>query len=185
MTRDEFINGVDTWYDLREFCDEHGCSICEDIIDDDDRDDEIDSDVEDAIRNDRWYDIKGYLEDIPTGYSYYRRDGRFDYVGMDDNDFEEYKSDVLEWADNEGDIWETDPEDEDEDYDVFEAELEADAAASAAAAEEEPGPEAEDFSVGDLMGMCCVAFVTIKEADAQRVQEEEQNLQQLYPKVLK
>jgi len=181
MTREEFIRDTDTWYDLKEFCEEHDCDICDDIIDDESRDDEIDNDIEEAIRNDRWYDIKSYLDDIPTGYSYYRRDGMFDYVGMDDRDFDEYKDDVINWADDQGDIWDDDPDDE-EDYDVFEAELERDTMAED---ESEPEPEAEDFSVGDLMGMCCVAFVTIRENDAQRAQEEEQRLQQLYPKVLK
>lgn len=182
MTREEFIRDVDSWGELLDFCNEYSCDYCENVVDDDCRDDEIDDDIAEAIRNDRWYDIRDYLSDIPTGYSYYCRNGTFDYDGLDDYDFERYKNDVLEWADDE-EVWDDAPEDED--YDVFEAELEADAAASAATAEEEPAPEAEDFSVGDLMGMCCVAFVSIKEADAQRAQEEEQNLQQLYPKVLK
>lgn len=110
MTRNEFLNGITEWYELLEFCNDNGCSICDDIISDDDRDDEIDNDIEDAIRNDRWYDIKGYLEEIPTGYSYYRRNSMFDYDGMDDSDFDEYKDDVLGWADREGDIWDEDPE---------------------------------------------------------------------------
>lgn len=177
MTRNEFLENVTTWDELKEFCNENDCEICDCIISDDDRDDEIDSDIEDALRNDRWYDIKSYLEDIPTGYSFYQRNGTFDYDGVDDYDFDRYKNDVLEWADDEGDVWDEDPDD-DEDYDVF---------AEQAAADEdiEQPPEDEDFTVGDLMGMCCVAFVTIQQADAQRVQEEEQRIRQLYPKVLK
>lgn len=181
MTRNDFLNGITEWYELLEFCNDNGCSICDDIISDDDRDDEIDSDIEDAIRNDRWYDIKGYLEEIPTGYSYYRRNSMFDYDGMDDSDFDEYKDDVLGWADREGDIWDEDPEEnteEDEDYDVFAEQADDDE-------DTEPAPEEEDFTVGELIGMCCFAFTTIKKADAQRAQEEEQRINQLYPKVLK
>ena len=37
---------------------------------------------------------------LPTGYDYYRCDGSFDYVGLDDSDFEDYKSRVLDWMDD-------------------------------------------------------------------------------------
>lgn len=177
MTRNEFLNDVTEWHELLEFCNDNDCSICDDIISDDDRDDEIDSDIEDAIRNDRWYDIKGYLEEIPTGYNYYRRNSMFDYDGMGDSDFDEYKDDVLDWADGNGDVWDEDPE-EDEDYDVFAEQTDGEEDA-------EPAPEKEDFTVGELIGMCCIAFTTIQKTDAQRAQEEEQHINQLYPKVLK
>ena len=177
MTRNEFLENVTTWYELLEFCSDNGCRICDHIISDDDRDNEIDNDIEDAIRNDRWYDIKGYLEEIPTGYSYYCRNSTFDYDGMDDGDFDEYKNDVLDWADQDGDVWDEDPE-ESGDYDVFAEQPNNDE-------DVEPAPEEEDFTVGDLIGMCCIAFTTIQKADEQRVQEEEQRINQLYPRVLR
>lgn len=160
MTRNEFLNDVSSWYELIEFCNDNGCSICDDIISEDDRDDEIDGDIEDAIRNERWYDIKRYLENIPTGYDYYLRNSMFDYDGLGDSDFDDYKDDVLEWADDAGDVWDEDPEDED--YDVF---------AEQTPTEEdiEPPPEAEDFTVSELIGMCCVAFVSIQQANARQV----------------
>lgn len=173
MTREEFLDEVTTWGALLSFCDEYGCGICEDIIDDDYRDDEIDNDIVEAIRDDRWYELKEYLNNIPTGYDYYLRNGMFSYEGMDDSDFDGYRNDVLEWADNEG-VWDED----EEDYDVFAEQAVEDE-------EPEPVPEEEDFTVGDLIGMCCVAFATIQQADAQRMKEEEQRLQQLYPKVLR
>ena len=49
----------------------------------------------------------------------------------------------------------------------------------------EPAPEEEDFSVGDLIGMCVVALGTIQSEDARRAREEEEEFRRLYPKVLK
>lgn len=31
MTREEFQENVNSWYDLREFCNEYGCEVCSDI----------------------------------------------------------------------------------------------------------------------------------------------------------
>lgn len=177
MTRDEFLENITTWWELMDFCSENDCEICEDIIDDDERDNEIDEDVADAIRYDHWYDIRGYLNDIPNGYSYYRRNGRFDYDGLCDEDFDRYKEDVLNWADHEDDVWDDD-QDGAEDTNAFPEQATVDE-------EVEPAPEEEDFTVGDLIGMCCIALATIQQADAQRMQEEERRIRELYPKVLK
>ena len=60
-----------------------------------------------------------------------------------DNDFEDYKNDVLDWADSEG-VWDDDEEDEDieedyEDDDDFEIE--------------------DDVSMDDVAEACCVKRV--------------------------
>lgn len=89
------------------------------------------------------------------------------------SDFDSDKGDVLEWADDHG-VWDDD-EEEDMDEDCFEDEPEDD----------EPAPEEEDFSVGDLIGMCVVALGTIQSEDARRAREEEEEFRRLYPKVLK
>ena len=110
-----------------------------------------------------WRSIRDFLADIPTGYDYYRCDGSFDYVGLDDSDFEDYKSRVLDWMD-EDDLWEPEEgedEDFDPDYDFF------------SPGEEEPEPEEppveeEDFTVSDLMCMCSAELVTIRQVIEQR-----------------
>jgi len=102
------------------------------------------------------------LQSIPTGYNYYRCDGAFDYVAIDDSYFEDYKNQVLEWMDD-GGYW----EDEDEDYDP-------DGYDDEEPEPEEPPVEEEDFSVSDLIGMCGVELVTIRQAaERQRIAEEE------------
>lgn len=115
MTRRDFIDCVNDFYDLIEFCNDNGCEICEDLYDDDSYDDAIEEDIRDSIGDYSWRDFRDYLQSLPTGYDWYRRDGSFDYVGVD-HDFEEYKADVLRWADEE-EVWDEDEEDEEEEED--------------------------------------------------------------------
>ena len=165
MTRSYFLDCVTEWGELIELCREYDCDICEDIIDDDELNEYVDSDVSNTDYG--WRSIRDFLADVPTGYDYYRCDGSFDYVGLDDSDFEDYKSRVLDWMD-EDDLWEPEEgEDEDEDfdpdYDFFspgEEEPEPEP--------EEPPVEEEDFTVSDLMCMCSAELVTIRQVIAQR-----------------
>ena len=155
MTRSYFLDCVTDWSELIELCREYDCDICEDIIDDDELNEYVDSDISNTDYG--WRSIRDFLADIPTGYDYYRCDGSFDYVGLDDSDFEDYKSRVLDlWEPEEGE-----DEDFDPDYDFF------------SPGEEEPEPEEppveeEDFTVSDLMCMCSAELVTIRQVIEQR-----------------
>lgn len=121
MTRRDFLDNITTWWELIDFCRDEECDICDDIVDEDGRDEEVEEDLADNIRNTSWKDILHWLNDIPTGGEYYRRDGMFDYVEMDNyGDFDEYKDEVLEWMDD-GNYWD---DDEEEDEDEGEEELE-------------------------------------------------------------
>lgn len=113
MTRAEFLNDVTTWYELIDFCCNEDCDVCEDILDEDQRDDQIENDLREAVRNNRWEEIRDWLYDIPTGYDYYRCDGMFDYEGVDNRDFEDYKENVLDWMDD-GGYWDEEEEDDDD-----------------------------------------------------------------------
>jgi len=154
-----------TWGELLELCRDYDCNICEDIVDDDQLDEHVDSDINGTDYG--WRALRDYLSDIPTGYDYYRCDGSFDYAGMDDSDFDYYKEQVLDWMDEDS-LW--DDEDDDEAYDP-----DADLFSPGEEEEpEEPPVEEEDFSVSDLMGMCGAELVTIRQAtERQRVAEEE------------
>lgn len=160
LTRSYFLDYVTDWDELIEMCRDEECNICDDIIDDDQLDEYVESDIEGT--NYSWRDIRDFLQSIPTGYNYYRCDGAFDYVAIDDSYFEDYKNQVLEWMDD-GGYWEHEDEDYDPDgYDDEEPEP------------EEPPVEEEDFSVSDLIGMCGVELVTIRQAaERQRITEEE------------
>lgn len=155
MTRNEFIDNITEWCELKDFCNDFDCDICEDIYDDDDYDDSVEEDIRDAIADYGWRDIRDFLGNLPSGYYYYRRNSAFDYDGLDDDDFEDYKEDVLEWGDDYG-AWD-DEEDEDEDETI----------------------EEEDFSIDDLIGMCSVVFVAIQNDEVEKQQEEDEAFAQL------
>lgn len=164
MTRSYFLDCVTEWGELIELCREYDCDICEDIIDDDGLNEYVDSDISNTDYG--WRSIRDLLADIPTGYDYYRCDGSFDYVGLDDSDFEDYKSRVLDWMD-EDDLWESEEDDDededfDPDYDFFSPGEDPEPEP------EEPSVEAEDFTVSDLMCMCSAELVTICQVIAQR-----------------
>ena len=164
MTRNDFLNNVTEWWELLDFCSDEGCYICEDIIDSDQLDEYVEEDIRDT--NYSWRDIRDSLSEIPTGYGYYRMNGSFDYDGMDENDFDSYKDDVLEWGDNNG-VWEDEP-DEDDDFDT-------DAMFNEEDSEPDESPvEDEDFSIGELMGFCGVVLLDIRrEEAAERAREDE------------
>lgn len=174
MTRNEFIDNITEWYELKDFCNDFDCDVCEDIYDDDDYDDCVEEDVRDAVGECSWREIRDSLCDLPSRYDYYRRNGDLDYDGMDNDDFEDYKEQALEWGDDYG-VWE-DEEEEDEEY----ADADDDFLDSL---EEEPDEdetiEEEDFSIDDLIGMCSVVFVAIQNDEVEKQQEEDEAFAQL------
>ena len=115
MKRTEFIRDVTTWWELMDVCEEHSLRTCEDIIDDESRNDYINETLVDLARNNSWQDLRDtlncYADD--DGYDFYAYD---DYYGrwrpLDDDDFDNYKDLVLEEMDN-NDYF--DPEDDEED----------------------------------------------------------------------
>lgn len=172
MTRTEFLENIETFGELKDFCYDEDCSLLEDVYDEEGMDSFVNECLMDWARNDTWQELYSRLDDIPTGYDWYRYEYG-DWEVLDGEDFEDYKNDVLEWGD-ENDIWDAE-DDEYDDDDNFESEPE----------EDEPAPEDEDFSVCDLIGMCVVAMGAIQSEGARRAQEEEEEFRRLYPKVLK
>lgn len=184
MTRDEFLENVNDWYELRDFCDDVGCDYCEDVYDDEGRDDYINECLMDWARNDSWYELRDRLADIPTGYEFYRIDDCGDWRSLDDSDFDQYKQEVLEWMDD-NEYWDEEEDDEyDDDFDIFAEEL-----ANESTDDDNDLVEDEDFSVGDLIGMCSVAFVAIRQENVRRIQEEDKRFSEFVdvnvPKTLK
>lgn len=121
MTREEFQENVNCWYDLREFCNEYGCEVCSDIYSQDEMDEEIDNSIVDMAREATdWKDLLSKLEDIPTEDDYYMRNGYGDFRELDDDDFDCHKDDVFDWAENEGIFDKEDDEDEESEEDIEE-----------------------------------------------------------------
>lgn len=169
MTKTEFLENTATWGDLIDFCDAHGCEICDDIYDEGRRDEAVCEDVCDCINNGEynWWEIGELLRDIPVhDGEYYRKlyDFRWEAVDGDDALFGEYLVSVCSWADAVGDIWED--EDDEEWAGDYDEEDEKDEESEA-----DEAPEDEDFSVGDLIGMCGAVYATINEDRMQSIHE--------------
>ena len=138
MTRQDWIDDITTWYELIDFCNDEGYEdYINDIYSEESRDDYISNDLVDMARNaDSWVSLMETLQDIPTGYDYYRQDDYGEWFGLDDDyDFRDRKEEILDRLD-EDEFWDDydeeeepieeyeDPEDsvpvEDEDMDVSE-----------------------------------------------------------------
>lgn len=139
MTRQDFIDNINDFDELIDFCNDYECSYCDDVYSEESRDDYINEDLVDMARyTDSWYSLLNTLYNITTGYDYYRHTDYGDWEGLGDYEFNAYKNDVLEWADDQ-DIWEDDeeeplPEDDEDEDDDFVAD--------------------EPISIGELMGVC-------------------------------
>ena len=97
MTRDEFIQNVTTWSELRSFCYDYECSVCSEVYSQDELDDYFNERLVDMARDaSDWSDLLESLEDIPTGASYYIRDDDGDFSEADESDFDDLKDEVLE-----------------------------------------------------------------------------------------
>lgn len=97
MTKEEFDSQIDGFYELIDFCHDNDMAyFVEDIISEDDISQQIDEDIQNAIRHDMWYDVRDALCRIPGGYDYYTRNGQLDYSGLDDYDFDRWKEDLKE-----------------------------------------------------------------------------------------
>lgn len=168
MTRDDFVEYVTCWGDLIEFCDDFGCAYCEDVYDDEGKDDFFNEDLVEMARNaNNWQDLKSELDDIPDGYDYYIRDN-YDgsWSGADDYDFDRYKDDVLEWGDN-NDVWEDDEEECEEETSQAYIEEEADD-------DDEPEP-VEDVSLSELF-ISSVSTVQVIADEVERKKEQEEEM---------
>ena len=106
MTRQEFIDSINYWGELIEFCYDNGCDYCDDLYDEDQWNRCVEDDAYEIIRNGSWRDVLSTLQDYEnlSGYEFYRRDEYGERYGLDNNDFDQYKNDILAWADDNG-IW--------------------------------------------------------------------------------
>lgn len=118
MTRQEFIDDVTSWWELLDFCEEESCDYCDNIYSSDARDDEINEyELDDWARNYTWRQLLNILSDLDDDYEYYRKDEYGEWESLDDYDFDNYKDDVLRWADD-NDVFEDDEEEDPADYGI-------------------------------------------------------------------
>ena len=154
MTRQEFIDEINDWWDLIDFCNSEGCDYLENIYTEESRDDYINEyQLEDWVRNNTWRNLYSLLDDIPSDYEYYRIDEYGDWEGLDDYDFGDYKDDVLRWADDRGIFDEEDEEEDPADYGIEDEEVDDEEV-------EEP------ISMFELLSGCQDTYQKISEEEA-------------------
>lgn len=177
MTRSEFINDITRWWELIDFCRDVGCEVCEDIVCADDLDRCIEDDVENSAHDGMsWEDIRDRLNDIETRYEYYLNDGYIIYNGLNsEEDFDEYKDEVLDWMDSYGDWDEEDTEDDDfvDEEDSYQEVKE----------DSDPPMEAE-FPVTELISLCIVDITVQKSADEERQRKEQAEIDRALAELL-
>lgn len=144
MKRDDFIEDINDFYDLLEFCRDNECYECDDIYDEDCMSDYVNEQIETWISQMSWTELRDKLDAIDTSYSYFILDEYGDFQGADDNDFQIYKDMVLDWADNQ-DLWED--EDDEEDFDEYEEYSDCEG-------ETEAADDEEPITIPELLASC-------------------------------
>lgn len=157
MTRQDFIENVNEWYELLEFCRHEDCDVCEDVYSDDDKDDYINENFRYLVEEHNWWTLRDILNDIPTGDGYYLYENINDWRELDDEDFEEFKGSVLQWMDN-GGYWE-----EEEEYEEYEEEPFVENVNPIDPYDAVP-IEDEDISLPELLSACDKELRSIKKA---------------------
>lgn len=153
MTRQEFLTDVNDFWDLRNFCYDEDCDILIDAYDYDSADEVIQEGLTDYIRNynDDWRDIRDRLNYIDLGGDWFWCNGWDDWDCIDD-DFDDYKEQVLDWADRNGVFDEEDAED-----------------VESSEPEEEPPFDTEDFSVLETLDAGSSALRSIRSDEEKRM----------------
>lgn len=117
MTRAEFIDNIEDFYDLKEFCEENGMDdILDDIYSIESVDDLFNCRLREGHWTD-WRDARSDLADFEDGYDWYREDGYGNLEPLRDGDFDDIKDEVLECGDREG-VWDEEEDEEDEEVEI-------------------------------------------------------------------
>ena len=126
MTREEFLDNVNDWDELLDFCYDNDIYTCEDIHTDAQKDEYIEDNLVEWARTNTWKELYNILDDIPDEGSWYVINDYGDIWEATDDDFEDYKQRTLEKCDD-GELFdEEEPYEEDdiEDYTLDEEEEE-------------------------------------------------------------
>lgn len=115
MTKAEFREEHPYLSDLINYAYENDIySVTEDLIYGDELNERVEDEIRDFLENSYWTNLSGYLDDISTGFDYYRRgDGWFDYRGLDEDDYEEIFELIMDEIEDD-----LDPEEDNEEEEI-------------------------------------------------------------------
>lgn len=104
MTKEEFLTSVNNWDDLMSFVSDNEIGgAFDEVFSASNIDEQIDEDIIDALRYDRWTTIRDMLNNIGERYTgYVRRYDAFDYYQLTDGEFGVYKQYAIDFADRHG-----------------------------------------------------------------------------------
>lgn len=122
MTRNEFLEDVTNFGDLKNFCDNEGFDICDCVIDGEYFDEIIIDRIRERDYFNTWQEVYRFLHDLPDGAAYYIENDYGEIYEATEDDFEDFKQQVLEYMDTHG---EWDPEEDDIDEEPVETEDDA------------------------------------------------------------
>ena len=88
MTRQQFIEEVNSWYDLIDFCNDNNLDDLCDVYDDETASELIDEALAEEIQYRSWRDIRDMLGSIDDGYDFYLARGGLAFEGLSDWDFD-------------------------------------------------------------------------------------------------
>lgn len=102
MTRQEFIDDVEDIEQLLSVADDFNYEF-DDVYSEEQYDDEIN----DQLRNGDglWKDVKDWLNNLPDGYDFYVKDRWGDWEGRGYGEIDDLKERFLEWADEDGEVF--------------------------------------------------------------------------------
>lgn len=161
MTRTAFINEIEYWYELKEFCNDEGCDYLDEISSGYDIREDVNEFLVEYARDYNWRELRDSLDNVPEDDAYYRVNGFGDYDELDDyDDFDTTKSRILEWADEE-EVF--DPEEDEEE--VFETEPEE---CEKNEEDNEPIMIIDDGDFDDYIGMATIVLGSARKEVTER-----------------
>ena len=117
MTKEQFYDEVYDFGTLRSFCWDQGYDeFVNDIMDESEYDTSVCEEIRDMTYNYGWDEVKNWLNELPSGYDYYRKDDNGEYEGLSDQYFNLIRDELEEQLDRNGFF----DEDVDDDDEVFE-----------------------------------------------------------------
>lgn len=128
MTREQFIEQYNSFDELYDFAQDNNLyDFFDDYFTEDGLDEFINDKMADMTRYESWTTVRDYLDEVPQGYDWYRID-QYDgnFYGVDAEDCENIKQQILEALDEEGDFWEEEADDEvdeEEEFDEYAEEI--------------------------------------------------------------
>ena len=151
MTRQEFLDSIESFSDLINFCNENDIyqAYTQNIYDNEDYDMEICRRISEYSNNDSWEEIRDWLDNLPCGCDYYEFDDDWcEWKGLEDEDLHERVHELAQELDEDGFF---DDEVEEQEADAVNEEL------TPQTENTKPVEEENDLDMDDFMSIIRIA----------------------------